>query len=307
MPSYLLPYLPTLFMLIGLAIAVLIVIWLRWQARKKRKRPPFTKNLLRSPGETLRRQLDDVNLDLAAMLVTVVFAPALIGGVAATQLAGGKGFSSTFFAVLIGAVIVVLGLKVKRTFDRRNVLQLAWEGELAVGEELNQLMLQGYRVFHDFPAEHFNIDHVVIGPRGVFAIETKTRSKALRGAGADAAKVAFNGSSLEFPDHRDTESLEQAKRQANWLGKWLASAVGEPIPVEPVIVLPGWFVNQTAPTKDLYVLGSGNIQHYFKTLGRNSLSPKQVVQVAHQIDQRCRTVEPRIPGTNADARQLGGG
>lgn len=36
----------------------------------------------------------------------------------------------------------------------------------------------GNRSFHDFPAgKDWNIDHVAVGPGGVFAIETKTRSK----------------------------------------------------------------------------------------------------------------------------------
>ena len=36
------------------------------------------------------------------------------------------------------------------------------DAEVAIGQELDQLMRDGAAVFHDMPAERFNIDHVVI-------------------------------------------------------------------------------------------------------------------------------------------------
>ena len=39
-------------------------------------------------------------------------------------------------------------------------------------------MRDGFAVFHDVPGDKaFNVDHVVIGPQGVFAVETKGRGK----------------------------------------------------------------------------------------------------------------------------------
>jgi len=52
-----------------------------------------------------------------------------------------------------------------------------YDAELSVGQELNQLMRQGAVVFHDLPADGFNIDHVLISALGVFAIETKEYTK----------------------------------------------------------------------------------------------------------------------------------
>jgi hypothetical protein len=43
-------------------------------------------------------------------------------------------------------------------------LRLGFKGERAVGEELNQLLRQGFHVFHDLPFDSFNIDHVIVGP-----------------------------------------------------------------------------------------------------------------------------------------------
>ena len=51
------------------------------------------------------------------------------------------------------------------------------QGERLVGETINWLMKDGFDVFHDYPIDpngkSGNIDHIVVGPNGVFAIETK--------------------------------------------------------------------------------------------------------------------------------------
>lgn len=50
-------------------------------------------------------------------------------------------------------------------------------GERSVAEVLDGLRCGGYEVFHDLVDNGFNIDHVMVGPTGVYVIETKTRSK----------------------------------------------------------------------------------------------------------------------------------
>ena len=54
-------------------------------------------------------------------------------------------------------------------------------------------MLQGFHVYHDFPAEGFNIDHIVVGAKGVFAVETKTRSKRTTANRREDATVEYDG------------------------------------------------------------------------------------------------------------------
>ena len=67
---------------------------------------------------------------------------------------------------------------------------------MAAGQEPNSLTEAGYRVYHDLPAEGFNIDHVAVGRNGVFAMETKGRSKPAKGN----VTVVYDGRTLRFPD-----------------------------------------------------------------------------------------------------------
>ena len=82
----------------------------------------------------------------------------------------------------IGAVIAVYYLiKVLKLRKKRQLLQLRYEGAMAVGQELDQLKLEGDHVCHDFPADNFNIDHLVVGRKGIFTVVTNARSRPING------------------------------------------------------------------------------------------------------------------------------
>ncbi|MDD5759216.1 MAG: nuclease-related domain-containing protein [Desulfobulbaceae bacterium] len=190
---------------------------------------------------------------------------------------------------LIG--IVCVGLQLAKLLKQRHKERLGLDCERAVGQELNQLMLDGCRVYHDFMAEEFNIDHIVIGTNGVFAIETKGRAKSTKGKGPDDVKVIYDGQMLQFPTWREQKPIEQAKRQATWLSNWLTSAVGEKIPVTPVLALAGWFIERKQ--KGLLIYNGKNPSFLAKMPTESPFSPEMTQRIAHQIEQRCRNVAPQ--------------
>jgi hypothetical protein len=96
----------------------------------------------------------------------------------------------------------------RRLFEKFVRLNRGERGELRVAEVLDDLRSYGYRVAHDLTRDGFNIDHVVVGPAGVFAIETKFRS----GSG----EITFRNGEGLFIDGRPEEkdSLKQARGNA---------------------------------------------------------------------------------------------
>ncbi len=117
-------------------------------------------------------------------------------------------------------------------------LKLGRDGERAVAQYLEQLRTKDFFVFHDVPQGDSNIDHVLIGTRGIYTIETKTLSKPVRGnckIVVDRGRVFANGKEL------NRDPITQAKAQARWLYDFLAESQFKQF-VQPVIVFPGWFV-----------------------------------------------------------------
>ena len=198
-------------------------------------------------------------------------------------------------AVMLVIVVIYIFFKLIRALPSLRQLRLGLDGELATGQELDQLMLEGYRVFHDVPGESasFNIDHVVVGRNGVFAIETKARSKPLNDDGKAEREVEYKDGVLIFPHYRNAKPLAQAEYQAKWMHKWLSAAVGKPVPVMPLVALPGWYVKRSEQNR-VPVFNSLKCAAYFRHIGSAELSPDLQQQIVHQLDQRCRDIAPRV-------------
>src|SRR3546814_10876601 len=91
------------------------------------------------------------------------------------------------WTVAIGAALWVVWLahKIVLLRSERKAWQAGYLGELATAQALNNLTAQGCLVFHDLPTGRANIDHIVVAPKAVFAVETKWRSKGSGKAGAE--------------------------------------------------------------------------------------------------------------------------
>ena len=139
----------------------------------------------------------------------------------------------------------------RRLLRARLDYQLGMDGERQTAQALQPLLAEGYELFHDLEftdptGKHFNIDHVLLGPAGVVAIETRARSKDAAGKGSQSTKVRYDGQKLIYPNVTETHGLEQALANAKFLSRELTSHTGEPVFVRPAISLPGWFVDQLA-------------------------------------------------------------
>jgi hypothetical protein len=269
----------------------ILMIWKKYQLNKSKA--PFTDNFLRSPGESLFNQIQDLNEKISNSLIEVVFVPILIA-VALLISSTSSMFNKTYTIILFSVFVIFLIYyiwKILNLIGKRRQLRLGYDGEVASGQELNQLMLDGYNVYHDFQAEKFNIDHIVVGPDAVYAIETKTRSKPRAKGNRTNYKVISDGRILQFPSYTGSEFLDQAERQARWLQGWLIKAVGDPVTVKPIVLLPGWYVERKKP--DGVPALNPKLVRQFLAQKQNIISQSLRTRIAHQLDQKCRDIEPK--------------
>ena len=145
--------------------------------------------------------------------------------------------------ISLGAIIVVIYSLVKVLKYRKAIqtLKLGRDGERAVGEFLERLRENGYRIFHDIVGGNFNIDHLLIGETGIYTIETKTISKPIRGS----AEIQYDGNKIILGKHElDRNPVIQAKAQAGWIKELIMDLTGRQIKVQPVVLFPGWYCKQ---------------------------------------------------------------
>lgn len=262
------------------------------KAYKAEAEEPFTKLPLRPPGESLRLKIIEITDRYDTQIVSLVLAPV----VATMAIALTKPSQRIQLGVIVVMALIgytaYIGRKILRVVRELWDYRLGFTGERVVGEELNQLLAAGFRVFHDVPFENgkqpFNIDHVLVGPPGVFAVETKTRRKPADIKGLAKATVYSDGATLRFPKYDDTDSIPQARLNAQSLSEWLTSATGEPVTARAILTIPGWAVQRTRGG-DVNVLRPDEIQRSFVT-PKEPLSCEQIQRIAHQLAERCRTV-----------------
>lgn len=192
----------------------------------------------------------------------------------------------SMFGLAAAVCAVVTWRRLKQIRDYRRGLA----GEQAVAEQLQPLFASGYQIFHDIPGSgKWNIDHVAVGPAGVFAIETKYRTKRPGKLSERDNEAIFDGNKIQFPSGYDTKAPEQARQNARWLATMLTKATGERVTVQPIVALPGWWVTLKA-NSDVKVL-SGKQVAGFISKEPAQLSNKAIQQISYQLEQRCRDVE----------------
>jgi hypothetical protein len=206
---------------------------------KSKTRSPLDRYLpVRVAGQSLDEELDDVRYDhmLSPLLIAIFM----------LVIAGMEWFryfhpspASPWVASI--AAVVMIGyavFKIWRTRKRVHQLKLGRDGERLVAQYLEWFRTSNFFVFHDVPSGDANVDHVLIGPQGVFTIETKTHSKPVRG---ECKVSVINGVVHANGIVLDRNPIVQAKAQAGWLRNFLAESQFA-VRVWPVVVFPGWFV-----------------------------------------------------------------
>jgi hypothetical protein len=201
--------------------------------------------------------------------------------------------------ILIGlagtAVTGFVMLKAIMALKRRRRKRLKYEAEVVVGRELERLRATGYHVYHDFPADQFNIDHIVVGTKGVFVVETIARANAgpVKKNGS-ALTVEYNGHVLFYPDGKDLNIVEKAQQQADWLSDWLGRAVGQPIATRSIVALPGWTVKRTS-ANGIPVVNPNQFASLFEHIQPRHLSDHTLARIVQQLDHKCAKASPANP------------
>jgi hypothetical protein len=265
---------------------VLTIIFRKRQEQRITSCAPFDELMRRPAGETLRIKLQVLEEKLTDDVLGLILFPMLMAFVLFAMHP--KDWITPVFVVVISAASsAYFGRRIYKTARSRANYRLGFEGERFVGEELCRLIAHKFEVYHDVPFDGFNIDHVLVGPRGVFVVETKTRRKPVNGSGDKKFHVKYDGKFLQWPWGTNNYGINQAKNGAKTLSRWLISATGENVWTTPILALPGWMVDRNAPPNGIYILNPKEIYGVCSTQPEK-IDVQQIRRICHQLDQKCR-------------------
>jgi hypothetical protein len=242
----------------------------------------------RPPGESVRLNLDDLNEKLILRLL-ITIGVAILTGIAARAMSSGNNLPLVHAVLFTGSgAALALTLWTWNLVTRWHQSHQRFEGERRVGRELNLLMLDGCRVFHDLVDPRIgNIDHIIVAPHAIFMVETRILPRKVDTSNAKSARVVFNGRELRFPTFTTAQPLREAVRNAKWLEKYLLRVTGIALPVYPILTLPGWQVECTSPGR-VFVTNPKHIPSVVVDKAAPELYAAQRQRIINVLDERCQ-------------------
>lgn len=220
-------------------------------SKQHKKRAPFRQAPLGQAGGSGHERAMDLLNEKALpwlMVVVVLVVVTMAQWIAWWQKKPIPPHLSTFVTVILGLVAVV---KIRTTVRGAQSIVLGVRGERLVGQLLEELRPKGYRIFHDIQGKGFNVDHVIIGPGGVFVIETKTVSKSIRGN----PKIIYDGEQVVVDGlSPDRDPIAQAKACRDHIRDILMRASTVKPKMRAVVLYPGWWVETRRKDVEVWVL-----------------------------------------------------
>lgn len=265
--------------------------------RGNRRSPLHGKKIANLPGQQLMARINKHGDDMIAdFMVMYLSLPIMLCAWAIARVDWTKFSFGVVEAAFLFAGLALFAYGLWSYMRNLKAYLRAKEGQVAeqvTGQLLNRLIGPRCIVAHDVPCEGFNIDHVVIAPRCVYAVETKSFRKPRASDDNSHFKVAFDGTALRFPDFVETKAVEQARRQAQWLARYLRESLGQEIPVVPAVALPGWWIERTdaARRSDVRVFTPMGRGAEFLLDGEESLAPAMRSLIAQAISQKYPSVD----------------
>lgn len=188
---------------------------------------------------------------------------------------------STIIATVVTAITTIQIIPAMKKAKR---LRLGLQGEMVVGQRLEELRSAGYQIFHNIIQKGFNIDHVIIGPGGVFVIETKTISKSTTGK----PQITYDGHRVLIDGMEpDRDPVAQAKANAKCIGEMLTKFTGQNVAPRPVVIFPGWWVENPRKNAEVLVFHDDYFMKFIS--GRpNVLKPTDITLLASALETHIR-------------------
>lgn len=191
-------------------------------------------------------------------VLLIMFAFWIVCAVEWTQRLVGTIPDPRFWTVLSLVITLYGGVQVFRLRLRSHSSTPRVSGEKEVARILHQIRGKGFVAFHNLPGAERNIDHVVIGPSGVYAIETKARS------GSGTIDYRSDDELIFAGRIKDGWPLRHARASASAVQTRLNHGLPEAYAVKPLLVFLGdWDIHRHGKNLAVDVMTLDQLAEYF--------------------------------------------
>lgn len=163
----------------------------------------------------------------------------------------------------------------------RNHVKFLRDANVAVGHKLQQLSVDGSRVFHDVGTAAGVVDHVIIGQKGIYAINVIARRASKK------AQARFRDDSIQYSNSKVAHSIRDITTKTARLEREFRELLGHNIRVRSVIAVPGWEIGEQP--KDGHLLVNERTLAMLGGWKDNSdyLMNEDVAALQEELNSRC--------------------
>lgn len=161
--------------------------------------------------------------------------------------------------------------------------------------QLTRLERAGYRSLHSrrIPSSEDSIDHLVVGPSGMYAIDSEKWDRRL-------PIRTRNARQLWHGPHSKKDRLEHAHWEAKQAGELISAAVGTQVTVRPAMAVYGPKVPwEIATIRDVDVFRGSRLRRYFRKRSRASTLPPLAEEEVERIHRAAMVALPLADGSGS--------
>ena len=232
---------------------VFLLIAKTWNAisRTISSTPSFSDRIMHEAAQRFRDELDRLSCSQSTYLSgALVFVMLFIAAYVLQAKHLFTGYPSWQLYLQLGFLFLVSGYAafcLGKIVLARHQLQFLRDANVAIGHQLQQMSVQGTRVFHDVGTTAGVVDHVIIGQKGIYAVNVVARRSGKR------AHARLRDNAIEYSNSKSNHSIVDIAAKTSRLQKEFRQLLGHKIRVRSVIAIPGWDVGEQSTDDYLLV------------------------------------------------------
>jgi len=159
--------------------------------------------------------------------------------------------------------------------------------------QLSSLERKGYRAMHlvPLPDGEDEIDHLVIGPAGVFAIDSEDWDKRLPVRTSSHRQLWLGSQNMK-------DRLEQSHREADQAASLLSAAMGKPVTVRAAMAVYGpKIVWEVVEVRDVDVFSGPRVRRYLRRRAKRRDAHMLSASEIERIDKAAHAAFPQAPAS----------
>jgi Nuclease-related domain len=244
------------------------------------RQPHAIGKFFRFDGQSFREEIERLSEEGLLPFLLFSFAFWIVCAVAWMQKFAGANPDPRFWTFLSLIVTAYGGFQVFRLRPSFRNFALPKGTEQRVADVLDQLRWAGFIAFHDLANSGLNVDHVVVGPAGIYAIETKTRSGWGTIIHRSDRELIFGARLI------DGRPLRQAQNSARAVHRLLKEHLDQGYSVKPLLVFCGaWRIERPPGDLAVDVMTPEQLQDYFERQ-QPKLTTKEIARICSHLERR---------------------